>query len=155
MGAQAKDSAPKRAAGCCTWRGALAAAVGVAAVGGGGLALSSAPESWVLAACVGVPTVLALAGYCRVAYEMRKEDEMEGHGIGMGVEWACLVPLGVSALTLVSFGGVAAARAIFRASQPVITPLLGQFFAAFCGASVLGCCLVCLCTHPSRSGRVG
>ena len=70
------------------------------------------------------------------------------------LEWACLVPLGVSALTLVSFGGVAAARAIFRASQPVITPLLGQFFAAFCGASVLGCCLVCLCTHHAVRRKV-
>jgi len=150
MGGPAKGgSAPKGAAGC--WR-TLAAAVVVAAVGGGGLALSSAPESWALAACVGVPTALALAGYCRVAYEMRKEDEMAGYGIGMGAGALGLVPLGVSVLTLISFGGVAAARAIFRPDQPVFTPLLGQFFATFCGASALGCCLVCLCTHPSHHG---
>jgi hypothetical protein len=136
------------------WR-KFAAAVGVAAVGGGCLALSSAPEFWALSACIGVPTALGLAGYCIVAYEMRKEDEMMGYGVGMGPGALFLIPLGLSVLTLISFGGIAATRAIFHPDQTVFTPLLGKFFAAFCGASAFGCCLVGVCTHPSHNGEDG
>ena len=113
---------------------------------------SQVSELMALSVCIGVPIALMCAGCVLLAYGMHEEDEMEGYGIGTNGSIVCLLPAGAAAVALASFGVVAASRALLQPDQPVLTPLLGKFFAAFCGVSVLGCCLVGACTHPSRSG---
>ena len=110
------------------------------ALGVGGAYISSASELAALLLVLGVPIALTLAGWIVLADGLREEDTAIFDDPQAQLLYS--IPAVPSAITLTTFLGVIVHR-IFLPDQPVFTPLLGQFFLAFCAASLLGCILVC------------
>jgi len=92
-----------------------------------------------LAGCLGLPIFLNLTGWCWLADGLRFEDTaMFNDDLAGSLYYLPAIP---SAITLVSFTSVLLSR-LFRPDMPIFTPLLGQFFLAFCLVNVFGCLLV-------------
>ena len=98
-----------------------------------------------LAGYLGLPIVLTLIGWWVLADGLRFEDTREAmfkdNEMTGSLSWLYYCPAIPSAITLVSFTSVVLSR-VFNPGKPIFTPLLGQFFLAYCVVNVFGCLLV-------------
>ena len=104
----------------------------------GGAWLSATSEWVALGSCLGVPILLTLCGWFALADGLRQEDTAMFKDDMAGALYS--IPMIPSAITVSAFIGIIVSR-LFR-GDVVFTALLGQFFAAFCVVTVVGCCLV-------------